>query len=174
MAEQANSIFVDQSESVVATIGSNYLQNFLSGGNVGKGVGVLTQKRFYYKGKNYSGMSKGKTSTSEEGIVSIEDISFTLFKHTRNTGELLLAIFLTILSPICGFGLQGSPILLIFIPILFAAVLFYIRYFIFRYSLFQISFPGGEFSFDMRYYPISDIQDFQRQLHLLKDHIKNA
>lgn len=44
------SIFIDQSETAVATIGSNYLQNFLSGGSVEKGVGILTQKRFYFKG----------------------------------------------------------------------------------------------------------------------------
>ena len=45
-------------------------------------------------------------------------------------------------------------------------------YFISRRSLFVVSYPGGSFGFDIRYYPIADIRDFQRQLHLLKDHIK--
>lgn len=37
-----------------------------------------------------------------------------------------------------------------------------------------ISFPGGSFGFDVKYYPIADIRDFQRQLHLLKDYRKEV
>ena len=64
------------------------------------------------------------------------------------------------------------PVLPLF-PIFFiAAVPFYILYFVKRESMFLVAFPGGGFAFDIRWYPISDIQDFQRQLHLLKDHSK--
>lgn len=66
-----NSIFIDQSERIVATIGSNYLQNFLAGGIVEKGVGILTQKRFYYKGRNFSGAGKGTSSANQEGVEHI-------------------------------------------------------------------------------------------------------
>lgn len=151
------SIFVDQSERIVATIGSNYLQNFLSGGTVEQGVGVLTQKRFYFKGQNYSGVGKDIQSTTEEGVVSIEDITFTKFTYARPTGLLIAAIILTIF--------------VVTIPV---ALFFYVRYFTNRQTLFLVSFPGGDFAFDIRWYPISDIRDFQRQLHLLKDHIKES
>lgn len=153
--QKGNAILVDQSESIVSTIGSGYLQNFLSGGSVEKGVGVLTQKRFYYKGRNFSGAGKDTKSTEEEGVVSIEDITFTKFTYVRHTGLLIAAIILTVL--------------VLSIP---AAIVFYILYFTKRETLFLVSFPGGGFSFDIRWYPISDIRDFQRQLHLLKDHIK--
>ena len=63
--QKGASILVDQSESIVSTIGSNYLQNFLSGGTVSKGVGVLTQRRFYYKGRNFSGSGKDMTLRSK-------------------------------------------------------------------------------------------------------------
>lgn len=151
------SILVDQSETVVASIGSNYLQNFLSGGNVEKGVGVLTQKRFYFKGQNFSGAGKDIQSTTEEGVVSIEDITFTKFTYVRPTGLLIAAIVLTLL--------------VVTIPV---ALFFYVRYFTGRQTLFLIAFSGGAFAFDIRWYPISDIRDFQRQLHLLKDHIKES
>lgn len=163
-----NSIFVDQSESIVSTIGMNYLQNFLSGGAVEKGVGVLTQKRFYYKGKNFSGAGKDTKSATEEGIVSIEDITFTKFTHFRHTGFLVFAVLLTLV----GMVLMMTPAAPISFAILIAAVPFYILYFVKRESMFLVAFPGGGFAFDIRWYPISDIQDFQRQLHLLKDHIK--
>ena len=45
-AQKGGDILVDPGETVVAAIGSSYLQSFLSGGRVSKGVGVLTEKRF--------------------------------------------------------------------------------------------------------------------------------
>ena len=175
-----NSIFIDQSESIVATIGSNYLQNFLSGGSVGKSVGVLTQKRFYYKEQSYGGVGKSSKSDTEQGVVSIEDITFAAFTHTRHMGFLITAILLTlcalfILVTSSGAPSDGVPIILSIVSgILVAALPFYILYFVKRQTLFQIAFPGGSFSFDIRWYPISDIQNFQRQLLLLKDQIKNG
>lgn len=155
--QKGSSILVDQSESIVATIGNNYLQSFLTGGRVERGVGLLTQKRFYFKGKSYTGSGKDMKSSTQEGVVSIDDITFSEFIYTRPTGYLFFAILLTVF--------------IITIPI---ALLFYIKYFISRQTLFVISFPGGGFGFDVKYYPITDIRDFQRQLHLLKDHQKEA
>lgn len=166
--QKGASIFVDQSESIVSTIGSNYLQNFLTGGTVEKGVGILTPKRFYYKGKNFSGAGKDIKSASEEGVVSIEDITFTKFTHFRHTGFLAFAVLLTA-AAIVSLLFPSLPLFPIFV---IAAVPFYILYFVKRESVFLVAFPGGGFAFDIRWYPISDIRDFQRQLHLLKDHRK--
>lgn len=166
-----SAMFIDQSEHVVASIGSNYLQNFLSGGPVAKSVGVLTQKRFYYKGKNFSGAGKNIKSATEEGVVSIEDITFTKFTHIRHTGFLLFAILMTVL----GFPAAAVPNNSVSVlACLVIALPFYILYFVKRSSLFLIAFPGGGFAFDTRWYPIADIRDFQRQLHLLKDHRKEG
>lgn len=97
MTEQTSSVFIDQSESIVATIGSNYLQTFLYGGTVEEGIGVLTQKRFYFKGQNFSGSGKDIQSTTEEGVVSIDDVTFTKFYFARPTGLLIVAILCTVL-----------------------------------------------------------------------------
>lgn len=169
MADQVSSIFVDQDESMTAVIGTNYLQNFLTGGPVANSVGVLTQKRFYYKGRNFSGEGKAMKSTTEEGVVSIEDITFTMFSHTRAIGMLLFAAFLLLVSSI-GFPMDQGY--LFSVPCWIAAAVSVIMYFVNRRTVFSISFPGGSFGFDIRYYPIADIRDFQRQLHLMKDHLK--
>ena len=179
MTDQANKVFVDQSETPVATIGSDYLQNFLSGGKVERGIGVLTQKRFYYKGHNFSGTGKALKSITEKGVVSIEDISFTMFKYSRHVGWLIFGAFLavigfyTFLMEFSTVSINGSgasfPVSLI---VLAASIPFFVGYFTKRQTLFQISFPGGCFVFDVRYYPISEVRDFQRQLYLMKDHIK--
>ena len=65
-----------------------------------------------------------------------------------------------------GYGIIGG------LGLLGVAAFLLVNFFVSRKSLFIVSFPGGSFGFDIRYYPISDIRDFQRQLHLLKDHRK--
>lgn len=170
--QSGNSILIDQSESIVATIGSNYLQNYLSGGNVSKGVGVLTQKRFYYKGKNYSGSGKGMSANTQEGVVSLDDITFTMFTYERHIGFLIFAILLTLAAVVAPIAAGGGHVVEIAMAVALPAIPFYVLYFVKRTSVFQICFPGGGFGFDIRYYPIADIRDFQRQLHLMKDHIK--
>lgn len=172
MPDQASSIFVDQSETAVATIGSNYLQNFMSGGKVEKGIGVLTQKRFYYKGKNYANVGKSMTSTTEEGMVSIDDIAFTKFTYVRPIGFLIFAVLIAIIAFIPVVIINQGEALLIAAPFWAIALIFVVRYFLGRSTYFVVSFPGGSFGFDIRYYPIADIRDFQRQLHLMKDHLK--
>jgi len=169
---KGSSALVDQGEQIVATIGSNYLQSYLSGGGVGKGIGVLTQKRFYYKGKNFSGKGKGMTSTTEEGVVSLEDITFTRFTFTRPIGLLVFAILLAVGGLVTV--IADSDLLMVAAILWAASLLFFVIYFVNRHTLFLISFPGGGFAFDVHYYPIADIRDFQRQLHLLKDHIKEG
>lgn len=170
MNEPGNDILVDQDESMTAVIGANYLQNFMTGGPVENSVGVLTPKRFYYKGQSFGGEGRAMKQTTEEGVVSIEDISFTRFKHTQDLGALAMGVVLALIGLCAMFmgrvGVIAGSIALV------ASLPFLITYFTTRQTLFQVSFPGGSFSFDIRYYPISDIRDFQRQLHLMKDHLK--
>lgn len=170
MNERKDDILIDQDESMTAVIGSNYLQSFMTGGPVEKNVGVLTQKRFYYKGENFGGEGKGMKHTTEEGVVSISDISFTMFRHTQDFGALAAGIILALVGLCAMFmgevgAMIGSGALVVSLP-------FFIKFFLTRQTLFQVSFPGGSFGFDIRYYPIADIRDFQRQLHLMKDHLK--
>lgn len=168
--------FVDQSEEIISTIGSNYLQNFLSGGKVERGIGILTQKRFYYKGKNYSGTGKDMKSATEEGVVSMDDITFSRFVYTRPTGLLIAALLSFLVAAAIGvlaIIFYHDEWLLYVIPVpVIPSLLFLIRYFTSRQTLFLVSFPGGSFGFNVKYYPIADIRDFQRQLHLLKDRLR--
>lgn len=171
-----NEKFIDSSESVIAAIGSNYLQNYLSGGNVSKGIGILTQKRFYYKGKNFSGNGLKVHSSTDETIVSIDDITVTQFTHINAIGYLIAAILL--LPPLiyCLYWMMSDGVnnRLLISNVLLAALFIFcsISYFVKRKTLFTISFPGGKFGFNCRWYSISEIQNFQRQIHLHKDNAK--
>lgn len=169
-----NSMFIDQSENIVAAIGSGYLQSYLTGGGVGKGIGILTQKRFYYKGRNFAGMGKEAKHTTEEGVVSIEDITFTKFSHTRYIGQLIMGVLFALIGLVIITKPVPESVSFLGPLFLLAALAGVVMFFVNRHTLFVVSFPGGSFAFDIHYYPITDIRDFQRQLHLLKDHIKEG
>lgn len=169
--DNSHSALLEPDEQVVASIGSNYLQNFLAGGSVHKSVGVLTQKRFYYKGRNFNGPGKLFQHTTEEGVVSLNDITFTAFTHIRYTGILFLAILLTIV-PLVLLAMENDHIIGSYC--IACAVLLYLLYFLKRQTLSLVSFPGGGFAFDVRWYRVADIRSFQRQLHLLKEEHQKA
>ena len=131
-------ILIDPSERIIATNGSDFLQSFLSGGNVKNAVGVLTQKRFYYKGHNFSGPAKDLRSVTEEGVVSIEDIISTSFSYTRYLAVLVYAIFLTLLA-VGAFAVASAEdaVLPAGFFLLLLAIVCYIAYYIKRQTLFR-------------------------------------
>jgi hypothetical protein len=67
----------------------------------------------------------------------------------------------------------GIPWALLMIPILILvvvgpAVFFWYKYFKSRKALFEISFAGGKIAFDTTWLNTQEIQDFQRNLRLIK------
>lgn len=166
-------VFVEEDEQVVAAIGSGYLQNFLNGRRIGKSIGVLTQKRFYFKGRNFSDLK----ATAEEGVVDLEDIVSCRFTYIRHIGFLIIGFILALLSVVClnpDFPIYYKYRTMVVVALLVVAVVFFIEYIVNRQTLFFVSFPGGSFGFDMRYYSVADARNFQRQLYLQKDKLREA
>lgn len=166
---EKHSMFISPTEVTVASIGSGFLQNVLTSGGVSKGSGILTQNRFYYKGTNFQAIGKSLKNSKEEGVVSLEDITFTRFVYTHNIGALIFAVMIFLLGSIFAIGEEESSY---FFAALFPAIFFAMSYFISRKNLFLVAFPGGGFAFNATWYPVSEIREFQRQLHLLKDQLK--
>lgn len=174
--------FVDQSETAVATLGNGYLQNFLLGKKVKRGAAIVTQKRLYYFGKGYLGKGRHTISCQEENIIPLESISQTRFTHLLPVGLLWFGILCLIISAIiciCGFAFADTwntiinntlfMSMCVLAPVGLVSI---IIHFLHRGTTFEISFPGGKYLFPVKYYPIADMRDFQRQLHLMKDHLK--
>lgn len=170
--KQENGLFIDPGEELQASIGSGYVRNFLAGGSVSCSVGVLTQKRFYYKGKNCTAKSKLLWTTEEEGVVSVDDISYTGYSYTRATGLLIIGIVLALVGFFFLVSAGNSTVRIAGVVMLLLGALALVRYYLSRDTLFIVSFPGGSFGFNTKWYFDGDIQDFQRQLHLIKDQRK--
>lgn len=180
MTNQLNTLFVDPEETPVAVIGNSYLQNFLATGHkLKKGYGILTQRRFYYRGQNWGWVGRAATTDTEVGVVALEDITYTMFTHNRNIGALIFGILLAVLGTIIGaasaVGEQDAGIgAIIAATGITLGIVFILTYLMSRKSLFLVSFPGGGFSFNITWYSAAEFQTFQRQLHLLKDQRKAA
>ena len=180
----------DQSEQVVAVLGNNIAQTFLSKGILGNGFAILSDKRVYFKGKCLIRRGKGFYRKSEEKSVDVDDITGTGFVH--NTAPLLkflqilflaltFALCLTLLFSVLpllfeGYADQVGETLLSFLP--FFAVIgsltlfFCYLYKRYNYSAFQISYAGGDIAFDMHWIPYMESLGFQKELNLLKDKMK--
>lgn len=91
-------ILIDPDEEQIAVLGSGYLDNLLHGGVLSEGFGILTDKRFYFKGKCYRKSSDRYESVNEEYSVDLEDITATGFTETRNFKLIILAAIVLALS----------------------------------------------------------------------------
>lgn len=166
--------FIDPDEKAVASIGSGYLGNMAAGNGTEKGEAVLTQKRFYYRGRNYSGgLGKGMKLATEEGIVAVEDISYTMFTYVRPIGYLIFAIIMAVLTVIeLIFAVSGEVGMGYVLILLFVGIVFFVLYRVRKRSVFVVAFPGGSFGFNLSWNPSSELYEFQRQIHRMKDQAK--
>jgi len=189
-------ILIEEDEQVVATIGVEPFTDAKGKEVVRNGVGILTDRNFYYKGVHYTGIytggaSGGKAKNIESGRVAIEDILSvqTVTKQDRRNKDQLLYWILCLpclLTYALLFGciiiglMQGretdfiSTLLtgLAFWGVLSLAVLLY-RTLTGKMAplgnlKFTIIFRGYSFSYNARLYSAQELQEFQNQLHLLQ------
>lgn len=198
--EQAKKLLASPDETVVATLGNNYLQNFLTGQKVKQGYAILSDKRLYYHGKNITGKGRFMQMSTEDMAVLVDDVSATRFVSTRKIGQIILGVLFAALTIfilgclyptvthyfrllsdwhkygykfVVDFLINGiGP--LVGTTICFASAVCFIKAFISPSTVFEIAFPGGAFRFDVKWYPMVDMQDFQRQIMLMKDHAKQV
>lgn len=175
-AKIGSNAFIDPDEKAVASIGSGYLGNMAAGNGAQKGEAVLTQKRFYYRGRNYSGgLGKVTKQATEEGVVAVEDISYTMFTYIRPIGYLIFTILMAIATVLFFMVAVNDEDIMTYILIpLFAGIISLFLYVMKKRSVFVVAFHGGSFGFDLSLNPLSELQEFQRQIHLMKDQAKKG
>lgn len=174
----AEKLFVSPTETIMATIGNSYLENFISGNTLGKNIAILTDKRLYYKGV---ALVENGVVRNEEGCVPVDDITYTKFTTTSNyrlMGSGLLCIILFSVIAFSASSILGDSndfakfASIIGVSGIFLGLLMIGVALMSQKTVFFISFAGGFFSFDVSSYSMSEFRSFQRRLHLLKDKIK--
>lgn len=170
-AAQSGIGLIDPDETVQAVIGNSFPQNFFFGGGAKKNSAALTEKRVYFAGSRVS-LQQIRTGR-EESIISVEDVTMTGFVHYQSVGFLIAAVIFLIMAIGCIVVKSDSFQGLCYMSLV-GTVLMFLLYILSRVTNFVIYFPGGQYVFNTKMYPMEDVLNFQRQLHLMKDQVKES
>ena len=170
-------LFMSPNEKLVATLGNNYIQNYLHNGSVRNGFAVVSDKRAYFYGTSYTISYNGRGSPnankmSRSQVVDLKDVTGSGFIRMVNIGYAILAWALVIISIFLIMLLYDIEEGLAVIGGLAAlsAILFLIyQYYDNKLSLISIQYAGGEIAFDIRWFSGQEINNFHQQLRLAKD-----
>ena len=137
----------------MTSLGDGYLKKFLTTGNVGHCVAVLSDKRIYLRGNVIDYNNSRLEKINIEKIVNVEDITGTGFIYASNqVWKLVLAVLTA--------------------PLIIPAIIFILLYIVGRKTVFFIEYAGGYIKFDASYYNLSDVHEFQKQIRLIQEQLK--
>ena len=168
-------LLIEEGEDVIAVLGNNIAQTFISTGVIGKGFSLLSNKRLYIKGKCLVRKGKAVFSKTEEKTVDLNDITGTGFIYNNAFWAKIIAIICGVMTiPFAANGLLGNMALMPPFCIYFVlGVIFFAIYKIYNYSAFEISYAGGNIAFDLHWITEKEAKEFQRQVVLMKQNVKS-
>lgn len=163
-------MFVNPDEEQRAVIGGGYLANMIHTGTIRKGFGVLTNRRFYFKGKCFYKAGKHFMKTDEERTVDLQDITSSGFVYVRMfLWNVIAVLSMVAIALLCVFSEVRDDD----IPyIVFAGLIdfvFWLIYISYKRVIYEISFAGGSIAIEASSYGMKQIKAFDKQLRLAKD-----
>lgn len=160
-------IIIDSDEKQIAVMGSSYLDSMLHGGGLSKGFGILTDKRFYFKGKCFAKVAGQHKAVDEEYVVDLEDITATGFVYARRFLLLMLAILLGGGISLIAFGSESGGLLVLGIAV---GVVLLIVYWLTKRAVYEVRYEGGAICVDVsKYGGMKEVKAFNKKLRLAKD-----
>lgn len=157
-------MFVSADEGQKAVIGGGYLSNMLKTGILGKGFGVLTNRRLYYKGKCFYKVGGRYMKTDEDCTVDLQDITSSGFTYTRYLWLLISGIVVMVLAILLLF--EQEDVWLLICPIGIALLAAYIY---FRITMYTVTFAGGSLSIKASSFGVKEVRAFDKALRQAKD-----
>lgn len=174
--ENLQSMFVDANEKQIATLGGNYLRNFLATGSLDKGFCTISDKRVYFRGKCFYKSGNNYKNSKEERVVDLKDITGTGFIEARHWWMKIVSPVCAVLALVLFFLLEGKEVDIVtgfffalWVACVGGAVIFTILYFVLKQRLFEISYAGGKIAFKASNYSEEEMQSFQKELRRAKD-----
>lgn len=179
-------MFVSADEEQKAVIGGGYLSNMLKTGILGKGFGVLTNRRLYYRGKCFYKIGSRYMKTDEDCTVDLQDITSSGFRYTGRLWILFLAVLVLLFALNIGIVIYGlgsayrhfdssSATISLLIGGAFFLVVFLVgvglvfAYCYFKISIYTVTFAGGSLSIKASAYGIREVRAFDKALRQAKD-----
>lgn len=162
-------IIADPQEEQIEVLGGSYLSNMLRGGGISKGFGILTDRRFYFKGKCLVKTGATHRWVNEEYAVDLEDITATGFVYARRIFLLLAAVMCAVLGSIYIMdGYSDSIAMGIFLYIVTAILC--VAYILLKRAIYEIYFAGGSICVNVsKYGGMKEVRAFNKKLRVAKD-----
>lgn len=164
-------MFVSADEKQKAVIGGGYLSNMLQTGILGKGFGVLTNRRLYYRGKCFYKVGGRYMKTDEDCTIDLQDITSSGFTYTRHLWLLVMTVAVLafgmyglIMTSSSTYPEYGSVILIFLIGIALLAAYLY-----FKISVYEVTFAGGSLSIKASSFGVKEVRAFDKALRQAKD-----
>lgn len=170
-------MFVSADEQQKAVIGGGYLSNMLQTGILGKGFGVLTNRRLYYRGKCFYKVGGRYMKTDEDCIVELQDITSSGFTYTGRLWILFLAVlsalwvlYLSVIALTSRYSYDvQSAIIVGLLSFIFITIPLVAAYLYFKISVYEVTFAGGSLSIKTSSFGIKEVRVFDKALHQAKD-----
>ncbi len=150
-----------------SSVGPYEVQKAIISGGYVENYGILTDKRFYFRGRCYSKSGLSVMDREEEWTVDLEDITATGYSRES-------AIILKLAAIICLVGgtlwaLAEEAIEVAGVAILFAG-LFFLFYLASKKIVYMVTFAGGSIDVDVsKYGGVQAVQEFDNKLRREKD-----
>ena len=170
-------LFMSPNEKLVATLGNNYIQNYLHNGSVRNGFAVVSDKRAYFYGTSYTISYNGRgnpnaNKMSRSQVVDLKDVTGSGFIRMVNIGYAILAwalVFISIFGIMLLYDIEEGLAVIWGLAALSALLFLIYKYYDNKLSLISIQYAGGEIAFDIRWFSGQEINNFHQQLRLAKD-----
>ena len=171
--------FCSPDERQIATIGTSYIANFLSGGGAKQAGATLTNRRIYFSGKVFSFNDNGHlSSVKQRKIVNVRDVTGVGYIQ-YNPIQYLVWGFAVLIFGIMVFALTGTSTWQGWEPSplgigglvtgMQVSICLIVLFFLYRKTLLSIEYAGGNIAFDARWLQSNEEDTFIRNIHLAKD-----
>ena len=161
--------FHSPDEKLVAILGRGYLQSFITGHGLTKGLLLLTDRRLYQKGKRYNRTPNGGWSSfTGSAVVDVNDITGTSYLSLNPFGLLWASIIsgILVIAFMYQYGLDSlfeGSFIIVLLPL--ALLMFY---FLQKKRLFVVEYGGGSIALDANWFSQAELNEFQKHISLIK------
>ena len=169
--ERLKNHFHSPDEKLITILGRGYLQSFISGYGLTKGIILLTDRRLYQRGKRYIRNPRGGWSLNlGSAVVDVDDITGTNYYSHNPFGLLVMGIIFGIMAIAFLYLIynnNGELEYYLYGTLIFPA-LFIVSYFLQQKRLFMVEYGGGSIALDANWFSKKELEEFQKHISLLK------
>ena len=171
-ANPVSDMFARPDEQQIMIIEGNYIRNLFSGAGLSREVGVITDRRLYYRGNNYSSSGSVKVDCT----VDLQDITSTGFCYTSSLRYVVLAVIhfvVGVILTLLGIVIESEPGMMIGCIVLLFGGLWLLIYYLSKTTIYTITYGGGSLGMNVSFFGLNVIRVFDKNLHIAKEeHLK--